>query len=45
MSYDLEVGVKVYGMTDKYIGVEQPQYDHPTYNLGGNVQKSNGLGF
>lgn len=34
MSYDLEVGVKVYGMTDKYIGVEQPQYDHPTYNLG-----------
>lgn len=35
MSYDLEVGVKVHGMEDKYIGVKQPLYDHPTYNLGG----------
>ncbi len=33
MSYDLRVAVKVEGC-DKYANIAEPEYAHPTYNLG-----------
>ena len=33
MSYDLRVAVKVEGC-DKYAEIAEPEYAHPTYNLG-----------
>lgn len=33
MSYDLRVAVKVEGC-DKYADIAEPEYAHPTYNLG-----------
>lgn len=33
MSYDIEIGVRVYG-TDLYARIAEPEYANPTYNLG-----------
>lgn len=32
MSYDLRIAVKVEGL-DKYVSIDSPEYDSPTYNL------------
>ena len=32
MSYDIRIGVKVEGC-DKYVTIDAPEYDSPTYNL------------
>lgn len=34
MSYDLEIGVKVAGAENLYTRIAEPEYAHPTYNLG-----------
>ena len=33
MSYDLRIGVRVYGAEDKIVAIDRPEYDSPTYNL------------
>lgn len=34
MSYDIHLGVKVEGGKDLFAVIDEPQYGHPTYNIG-----------
>lgn len=44
MSYDIEIGVRVYG-TDLYAPIAKPEYADPTYNLGQMFRAATGWNF
>lgn len=44
MSYDIEIGVRVYD-TNLYVRIAEPEYQHPTYNLGQMFRAATGWNF
>lgn len=44
MSYDIEIGVRIYD-TDLYACIAEPEYANPTYNLGQMFRAATGWNF
>lgn len=44
MSYDIEIGVRIYD-TDLYVCIAEPKYSNPTYNLGQMFRAATGWNF
>lgn len=45
MSYDISIGVRVYGADDLYAVIGVPEFDHPTYNVGKIIRSCTGWDF